>query len=63
VTHPFLALTDDDREEMLKTIGVSSIDELFRDIPASMLAISRRALPSHACSHRFLEVGRGRVRA
>ena len=36
MTHPFLALTDDDREEMLKTIGVSSIDELFRDIPASM---------------------------
>jgi glycine dehydrogenase subunit 1 len=36
VTHPFLALTDSDREEMLRTIGVSSIDELFRDIPASV---------------------------
>jgi glycine dehydrogenase subunit 1 len=36
VTHPFLALTDDDREEMLKTIGVSSIDELFQDIPAGV---------------------------
>jgi len=36
VTHPFLAVTDDDREEMLKTIGVSSIDELFRDIPAAV---------------------------
>src|SRR5471032_2605329 len=34
--HPFLALTDDDREEMLRTIGVSSIDELFRDIPAGV---------------------------
>jgi glycine dehydrogenase subunit 1 len=33
VTHPYLALTDGDREEMLRTIGVSSIDELFRDIP------------------------------
>jgi glycine dehydrogenase subunit 1 len=31
--HPFLALTDADREEMLATIGVSSVDELFRDIP------------------------------
>jgi glycine cleavage system P protein (glycine dehydrogenase) subunit 1 len=36
VTHPFLALTDDDREEMLRTIGVSSIEELFRDIPAGV---------------------------
>jgi len=31
--HPFLSLTDADREEMLATIGVSSVDELFRDIP------------------------------
>ncbi|TML17642.1 MAG: aminomethyl-transferring glycine dehydrogenase subunit GcvPA [Actinobacteria bacterium] len=29
----FLSLTERDREEMLATIGVSSIDELFRDIP------------------------------
>jgi glycine dehydrogenase subunit 1 len=36
VTHPFLALTDDDREEMLRTIGVSSVEELFRDIPAGV---------------------------
>jgi glycine dehydrogenase subunit 1 len=31
--HPFLGLTDSDREEMLATIGVSSVEELFRDIP------------------------------
>jgi glycine dehydrogenase subunit 1 len=36
VTHPFLALTDADVEEMLRTIGVASIDELFRDIPPGM---------------------------
>jgi glycine dehydrogenase subunit 1 len=36
VTHPYLALTDGDREEMLRAIGVSSVDELFRDIPAAM---------------------------
>jgi len=36
VTHPFLALTDSDREEMLRTIGVSSVDELFRDLPAGV---------------------------
>jgi glycine dehydrogenase subunit 1 len=29
----YVCLTDADREAMLKTIGVSSIDELFRDIP------------------------------
>ena len=33
MTHPYLALTDSDREEMLRTIGVSSVDELFQDIP------------------------------
>ena len=36
MTHPFLALTEDDREEMLRTIGVSSVEELFRDIPAGV---------------------------
>jgi glycine dehydrogenase subunit 1 len=29
----YLSLTDSDRESMLETIGVASIDELFRDIP------------------------------
>jgi glycine dehydrogenase subunit 1 len=33
VSHPFLALTDADQEEMLRTIGVASVDELFRDLP------------------------------
>ena len=33
MTHPFLALTDSDREKMLGTIGVASVDELFRDLP------------------------------
>src|SRR5581483_3774101 len=36
VTHPFIGLTDHDREEMLRTIGVSSVDELFRDLPAGI---------------------------
>ena len=31
-----LAVTDADREAMLAAIGVSSVDELFRDIPAGM---------------------------
>jgi glycine dehydrogenase subunit 1 len=29
----YLALTDADREAMLETIGVASVDELFRDLP------------------------------
>jgi len=32
----YLALTEDDREAMLETIGVASIEELFRDIPAGV---------------------------
>jgi glycine dehydrogenase subunit 1 len=34
--HPYLALTDDDREEMLRTNGVASVDEHFRDVPAGV---------------------------
>jgi glycine dehydrogenase subunit 1 len=33
MTRPFLSLTDEDRDQMLEAIGVSSVDELFRDIP------------------------------
>ncbi|HEX4521180.1 MAG TPA: aminomethyl-transferring glycine dehydrogenase subunit GcvPA [Gaiellaceae bacterium] len=32
----FLSLTPDDREAMLAAIGVDSVDELFRDIPAGV---------------------------
>jgi glycine dehydrogenase subunit 1 len=33
VTHPYLALTDADRDAMLAEIGVDSVEELFGDIP------------------------------
>jgi glycine dehydrogenase subunit 1 len=36
VSHPYLALTASDREEMLAAIGVQSVEELFRDIPAAV---------------------------
>jgi len=36
VTHPYLSLTDADREAMLETIGVDTIDDLFCDIPAGV---------------------------
>jgi glycine dehydrogenase subunit 1 len=32
----YLSLTDDDRERMLAAIGVDSVEELFRDIPAAV---------------------------
>jgi glycine dehydrogenase subunit 1 len=32
----YVSLTDADREQMLETIGVSSVDELFRDIAAGV---------------------------
>ena len=34
MTHPYLALTDADRELMLEAVGVESVDDLFRDIPS-----------------------------
>ena len=36
MTHPYLSLTERDREAMLETIGVDSIDALFADIPAGV---------------------------
>lgn len=34
--HPYLSITDADREAMLEAIGVGSVEELFRDIPAGV---------------------------
>ncbi|MDP4164485.1 MAG: glycine dehydrogenase, partial [Bacillota bacterium] len=31
--HRYLPMTEEDKNAMLKTIGVSSVEELFRDIP------------------------------
>jgi len=36
VSHPFLPLTDADRAEMLRAIGVGSVEELFRDVPEAV---------------------------
>jgi glycine dehydrogenase subunit 1 len=43
----YLPLTADDRSAMLAKIGVSSVDELFRDVPATVRE-PRFALPAHA---------------
>ena len=34
-TQPYIPNTDDDRAEMLRAIGVGSVDDLFADIPAA----------------------------
>ena len=52
--HPFLALTDSDREQMLGTIGVDTVDELFRDLPEAFASAasstSSPRSPSRRCS-------------
>lgn len=41
----YLPLTDADRAEMLKVVGVSSVDELFADIPADKRLAGLPSLP------------------
>jgi glycine dehydrogenase subunit 1 len=44
----YLPLTDADRRDMLATIGVKSVDELFRDVPQSArLGAKIAGLPDH----------------
>lgn len=43
----YLPLSHDDRSEMLDKIGVSHIDDLFRDVPKSALLKKPVDLPSH----------------
>jgi glycine dehydrogenase subunit 1 len=56
----YLSVTDADRDAMLATIGVSSVEELFRDIPAGMrfgreLAVAP-ALPEAELQRHFEEL-------
>ncbi|NLN26791.1 MAG: glycine dehydrogenase, partial [Firmicutes bacterium] len=46
---PYIPTTDAERAAMLQTIGVSSIDELFADIPDDLRFRGRLNLP-HALS-------------
>ena len=52
--HPYIPNTVADRQEMLKAIGVSSVRELFQDIPEgyrqSSLEHSARFVGIGACS-------------
>jgi glycine dehydrogenase subunit 1 len=56
VTLPYLSLTERDRDEMLAAVGVSSIEELFRDIPESVrfrgdLALERPLAEQEIVAH------------
>jgi glycine dehydrogenase subunit 1 len=50
----YIPHTDADRKEMLATIGVNSIDELFREIPDNLRLKSELDLPSALDEHRLL---------
>ena len=62
MTHPYLALTDADRDEMLRTIGVSSVEELFRDIPPAM-RLDRELAVEPALSEQELSAHLGELAA
>lgn len=54
--HNFLPHTDADRKAMLQTIGVSSIDDLFSDIPAALREnIQYKLLPAQGLSEAELQ--------
>jgi len=44
----YLPLSEPDRQEMLKTIGVSAVDDLFKDVPRSVLLDKPVDLPATA---------------
>lgn len=50
---PYIPHTDADREAMLATIGVDSIDRLFREIPQDLLLNRELKVPSALDEHRL----------
>ncbi len=50
----YIPHTDEDRREMLATIGVASIEELFGDIPADLRVKGDLAVPEALDEHRLL---------
>ena len=54
--HPFLPNTDRDREEMLKTIGVSSYRELLKDIPEELIFKGELNLPESLSEQEVFEL-------
>src|SRR5687768_15645137 len=50
----YIPHTDQDRREMLATIGVDTIDELFREIPDNLRLKGELSIPSFLDEHRLL---------
>jgi glycine dehydrogenase subunit 1 len=51
---PYIPHTEQDRREMLKTIGVGSIEELFQDIPDALKLRRELNVPEALDEHRLL---------
>ena len=69
MTLPYLSLTEEDRADMLREIGVASVDELFRDLPDGIRfrgelalepALSEQELATHLESLAARNVDTGR---
>jgi len=62
VTHPYLPLTEADRDEMLAAVGVDSVDALFADIPAGV-RLDRELALEPALTEQELAAHLGRLAA
>jgi glycine dehydrogenase subunit 1 len=60
---PFIPHTEDDIQEMLATIGVGSIDELFDEIPEALRCAELEAIPTGLPELEVNRIMRGRARA
>src|SRR5437870_673429 len=52
---PYIPHTDQDRKEMLATIGVESIEELFREIPENLRVKGELGIPEGLDEHAILQ--------
>lgn len=63
----YLPLGDDDRKAMLDVIGVASVDDLFKDVPAAARLSDLVPLPTHMSEQeverRFAHIAAGNVQA
>jgi glycine dehydrogenase subunit 1 len=55
VKHRYLPMTDQDQTEMLETIGISTVEELFSDIPASVRFQGRLDVSEALDEHEMLK--------
>ncbi|UUX34347.1 aminomethyl-transferring glycine dehydrogenase subunit GcvPA [Fundicoccus culcitae] len=58
-SHRYLPITPEDRQEMLNTIGVDSIEDLFADIPSSVRLKDDLNLPDSLSEHQLVQLMKG----